>query len=123
MPDVEVVFYRETDGDVPMILWLDGLNDRSQNKCFGVISWLAKLGHELRRPHADYVGAGIYELRVKDGRSNHRMLYFFHARSVVVMTHGFMKQQSQIPLLEIRRALGRKKEFEANPGIHSFSWR
>jgi hypothetical protein len=41
------------------------------------IERLRDLGHELRRPEADYLRDGIYELRVGLGSVNHRMLYSF----------------------------------------------
>jgi hypothetical protein len=34
-------------------------------------------GHELRRPYADYLRAGVHELRARVGRVNYRILYFF----------------------------------------------
>jgi hypothetical protein len=34
----------------------------------------------LRRPHADYLEDGIYELRWRNGTVQYRILYFFHGR-------------------------------------------
>jgi len=51
---------------------------------------------------------------------NYRMLYFFHGRKVVVVSHGFSKQQAKVPTREISLALRRKKEYEANPAAHTF---
>jgi hypothetical protein len=77
MPQVHVVFYREDDGTVPLIDWLGQVEERVRAKCVTKIERLAELGHELRRPEADYLRDGIYELRTKKGHTHYRMLYFF----------------------------------------------
>ena len=40
---------------------------------------LRELGHELRRPEADFLRDGIYELRTASRGVNYRVLYFFHS--------------------------------------------
>ena len=50
---------------------------------------------------------------------NHRMLYFFHHREVVVISHGFEKQQAVVPSREIDLAIERKLRFAANPAGHT----
>jgi len=47
------------------------------------------------------------------------MLYFFHGQMVVVVSHGFVKQQAVIPLAEVRRALDCRTRFEADPDAHT----
>ena len=64
MPRTKVVFYKEDDGSVPMLDWLDSLRDQAVDKCTVRIERLAALGHELRRPEADLLRDGIYELRI-----------------------------------------------------------
>ncbi len=32
MPQTEVVFYKEEDGTVPLLAWLDGLSAKAQDK-------------------------------------------------------------------------------------------
>jgi len=41
---------------------------RVQHKCTALIELLAARGNELRRPHADYLREGLYELRPTVGR-------------------------------------------------------
>ncbi len=78
MPQTRVVFYREEDGSVPVLDWFAGLPAKAQAKCLERIQFLAAMGYEARRPHADYLRDGIYELRAKWGTVNYRILYFFH---------------------------------------------
>ena len=77
------------------------------------------MGHELRRPEADFLREGIYELRAKLGTVNYRILYFFHGRDVAVLASAITKE-NEIPVNEINRALERKRIFVANPAAHTF---
>ena len=68
MPETDVIFYRADGGSVPVLEWLDELHQddrRAYNKCVEVIERLAAFGHELRRPTADLLERGIYELRTR----------------------------------------------------------
>ena len=122
MPRTELRFYRE-DGEVPLLEWLEGLSTKARAKCAVRLERLEDLGHELRRPEAEYLRDGIYELRTKEAGVNYRMLYFFHGRLVVVVSHGFSKQRADVPSGEIDAALRRKGRFEENPERHTFKRR
>ena len=78
MPQTDVVLFAEPDGSCPLLEWMDKLPSKVQDKCMVKIERLKELGHELRRPEADYLRDDVYELRVRRGRVNYRMLYFFH---------------------------------------------
>jgi phage-related protein len=80
---------------------------------------LVELGHELRRPEADLLQDGIYELRARLGTVNYRLLYFFHGRNVAVLAHAITKE-NEIPVVEIKRAVERKIKFAARPAAHTF---
>ena len=119
MPKTHVVLYRETDGTVPLLQWLDSLSDKVRETCLFRIRRLAAVGHELRRPEADYLRDGIYELRVGLRGRNYRMLYFFHGAVAAVVAHGLVKED-QVPANEIDRAITRKRAFEKNPSQHAY---
>ena len=119
MPRTEVVFYLERDGTVPIVNWLDGLTEKAQVKCLARVKRLEELGHELRRPEADFLRDGIYELRIGLQGINYRILYFFHQKLAVVVSHGLTKEQ-QVPPHEIDMAIERMKRFEASPKRHTF---
>ena len=118
MPKTIVVFYREDDGSVPILDWLDSLQQKALDKCTVRIERLKELGHELRRPEADLLRDGIYELRVGLHHVNYRMLYFFYGRTAAVVSHGLVKE-TEVPAKEIERAIERKRKFEKNPGAHT----
>ena len=119
MPQVQVVFYKEEDGTVPLIDWLDGLPAKAQDKCLARLKRLRDFGHELRRPIAGYLRDEIYELRIGCQGVNYRMLYFFHGRSAAVLSHGLAKER-RVPSNEINKAIERKKDFEADPKKHTY---
>jgi hypothetical protein len=50
---------------------------------------------------------------------HYRILYFFSGKNVVVVSHGLTKED-EVPAVEIRRAIERKRKFEANPKAHTF---
>ena len=123
MAHTEVILYREDDGCVPLLAWLESLPRRARDDCLERLRLLEQLGYELRRPHAEYLRDGIYELRAKRQGVNYRMLYFFYGRSAIVVSHGVIKQQAHVPEREIERAIKRETEFRRNPSGHSFRGR
>ena len=88
-------------------------------KCRVRIERLRDLGHELRRPEADYLRDGIYELRVGLQGMNYRMLYFFYGRVAAVLAHGLVKER-EVPSRDIEEAIRRKRTFELNPERHTY---
>src|SRR5437763_15085790 len=118
MPGARVVFYQEDDGTAPFLTWFDALTAKAQDKCRVRLERLHELGHELRRPEADFLRDGIYELRVALHGMNYRMLYFFHGREAVVVSHGIIKERV-VPPSEIDLALKRTAQFEVAPDRHT----
>jgi len=121
MPDTKVIFYKE-EKNIPMVNWLDEISRKDKKaveKCFAQLELLKMSGHELRRPYADYLRDGIYELRISFRRVQYRILYFFYGQSVIILTHGITKE-GKIPDVEINRAIERKRKFETKPETHSW---
>jgi phage-related protein len=119
MPRTRVIFYREDDGSVPTLDWLDKLPERVRRRCIVRIERLRELGHELRRPEADLLRDEIHELRVGVAGRNYRMLYFFHGNIAAVVSHGIEKER-QVSPPEIDRAIHRRRKFTLNPAAHTF---
>jgi phage-related protein len=122
VPRTDVVFYEDTRGHAPVVTWLQELRQKQPKafaKCVARIRLLADLGYELRRPHADFLRDGIYELRAKEGRVNYRILYFFHGQDVAVLAHALTKE-SKMPDADINRAVRRKEAFGRDPEGHTY---
>lgn len=114
MAQTEVFFFREPEDDsVPLLQWLDALPGKVQAKCTERIDRLAELGHELRRPEADFLRDGIYELRASFQGVHYRMLYFFAGRAIVVLSHGLTKER-EVPPRDIDQASERKRKVETD---------
>ena len=111
MPPIKILFYLDKKtGQSPAQCWLNNLDADAREAGFARIRLLSEFGHELRRPHCENLGKGIYELRWKVNRVNYRLLYFFNGKDVVILSHGFTKQQSKVPEKEIKLAIARKRE-------------
>ena len=121
MPPTQVFFFQD-ERDIPVRNWLQELrrtDKRVYAKCVARIRLLAQLGHELRRPLADYLEEDIYELRIRRGRVNYRILYFFHGRNIEILAHGLVKEDV-IPRVDLTRAVKRKKAFLKDPEKHTY---
>ncbi|MBI3245409.1 MAG: type II toxin-antitoxin system RelE/ParE family toxin [Deltaproteobacteria bacterium] len=122
MPLTRIFFYQDEDGHAPVVEWLRGLRHQNRSayaKCVVRIRRLAELGHELRRPEADLLRDGIYELRAKKGRVQYRILYFFHGQNVAVLDHALTKEGA-IPETDLVRAVRRKSVFLQNPSRYTY---
>ena len=119
MPVTEVVFFAEEGGSCPLIEWMDQLPEKARVKCIVRIERLAQMGHELRRPEADFLRDDIHELRASLRGIPYRMLYFFSGGQAVI-SHGLIKQGTEVPPKEINIAIKRKTRFEKDPQKHVY---
>jgi phage-related protein len=121
LPPVRIVFFRDARGGLPVLEWLRTLRFRDPGlyaRASFLIRELAAQGYEMRRPYADYLGQGLYELRFRSGHVQIRILYFFHGREAVVLS-SVLRKEERIPPIELGRAAQRKREFELDPAEHS----
>jgi len=122
LPQTRIIFYQDEIGKAPVVEWLRTLrrtDHLAYAKCVARIRRLSAAGHELRRPEADFLRDGIYELRAKKGRVQYRILYFFHGQNIAVLDHALMKE-GKVPDVDIERAIRRKKTFERDPARHTY---
>jgi len=119
MPKTKVLIYKNEDGSVPLIDWLKKQSQKVQDKCTGIIELLSSSGYELRRPYADYLNEGIYELRPTVKHVHYRILYCFVGKNIVLLTHGLIKID-KIPKREIKRSIEFRNKFIQNPLLHSY---
>ncbi len=112
MPQVDVVFFADDSGCVPVLEWLAGLPPKARDKFIVRVERLAECGSDLRRPEADLLRDGIYELRV-------RHMDFFRAQRAV-LCHGLRKER-EVADQDIERAISRRDAFVDNSEKHTFS--
>jgi hypothetical protein len=118
MPRTELIFYKEKDNSVPLLKWMSSLSQKVKNKWTARFELLGQFGFDLRRPHCDILRDGIYELRLKMGTINYRVLYAFVGRNVVLLSHGLSKE-GKVPEAEINRAIINRNNYLAKPPIHT----
>lgn len=116
MSRVSLLLFRQGE-EIPVLDWLLNLDDTPQRRIQARLELLAEQGHAARRPLVENLGEGIYELRTRVGRVNYRVLFSFHGRNAVLLSHGFTKER-EIPAADLARARERKAAFEANPSDH-----
>ena len=84
-----------------------------------VIEDLKEVGHQLRRPTADYLRDGIHELRAKYQHVQYRILYSFSGKDFAVLSHAIIKKDKAVPDRDIDRAVERLKKFMQDPKRYS----
>jgi putative component of toxin-antitoxin plasmid stabilization module len=120
MPSTKIIFFKEDDDSVPIMSWLDDIRPkRVKAKCLGLLKLLALMGYELKRPRSDTLRDGIRELRTEVGNVNYRLLYFFHGKDCVVVSHGITKE-AEVPDNEIDKAIENRERYKQDPDKHSY---
>jgi phage-related protein len=123
MPQTQVVFFQDERGRAPTLDWLQALLKKDRKgyaNCITRIQLLADSGHELRRPAADYLRDGIYELRAKQRNTQYRILYFFHGQNIAILVHAITKESAPVPNIDIERAIDRKRLYEKAPEKYTY---
>lgn len=117
MPSFKVVFYEGPKGSCPPLDFLDSLDTRMRAKVVSELTVLQEVGNQLREPYSKPLGNGIFELRCKLGSNIVRMLYFFVAGHVIVVTSGFVKKGRKTPRDEIALAQRRRADYLRRQGL------
>ena len=96
-------FYRTQNGKVPIEEFIDEQDARTKKKIYDDFDFLKSIGPKAREPKVKFLGDGIFELRINQGKYI-RILYFFFSGRKIVVTNGFVKQTNKTPRNEIERA-------------------
>ncbi len=103
-----VWFFIDDRGRSPAREFLDSLGVKERAKAAAYIEELRRQGHNLRRPLADYIGCGLYELRP----GANRVFYFFFMRDNAVLLHAIRKRTDKLPQRDIELCIKRKRQAE-----------
>jgi len=104
-----VYYFIDEDGRSPVKEFIGSLTEIEQARVYAYISELKNRGHIMRRPMADYLRDGIYELRPRDNR----IFYFFYMRDRAVLVHAITKHVKKIPEADLNLCIKRKARIEA----------
>ena len=89
MPKTDIRVFRDSTGRSDFLDWLGerGRSLQLRAKCYEKLILLGHFGNELRRPLADYLRDGVYELRFKYRNVNYRIFYGFIGRQIALVSH------------------------------------
>jgi len=108
-----IYFFIDEHGRSPVEEQMRDLSEKDDMKVRAYMKVLKEFGHNLRRPVADYLGEGIYELRP----AAHRVFYFFFMKDSAVLLHMLRKKTDKIPTNDFDLCVKRKKQVEALKNI------
>jgi phage-related protein len=101
---LDICYFVDERGDKPVEEFIRVLPLKERAKIFAYLEELSLQGHNLRRPMADYLGNGIYELRPR----NNRIFYFFFWKNKAVLIHAIRKKSDKVPEGDLSLCLKRK---------------
>ncbi len=107
----EIQFFRNASGVCPVKEFLDSLGPKQAQK----LVWVLKLVKELPLVPKQYLkkleGADdLWEIRAEFGRDAFRLLGFWDAGSLIILTNGFAKKTQKTPSREIELAGQRRRD-------------
>lgn len=108
----DIDYYTLPNGEQPVRVFLDGLDNKMQVKAFAGLALLEEMGNSLREPYSKPVGNGLFELRVKYAGDISRIFYFFVVNNRIILTNGFVKKTQKTPKRELTLALKYKADYE-----------
>jgi len=105
-------FYVDERGNNPVKEFMENLPEKEKSKVHAYMAELREHSYNLRRPMADYLGNGLYELRPRDNR----IFYFFFLRDEIVLLHAIRKRTDRIPEGDLSICQKRKRQVEEGIG-------
>jgi phage-related protein len=107
----EVDFYQSANGDCPTKEFLDSLHKKEELPfVVRAIGLLEQYGNQLRRPQADFLADGIYELRIPIRHKQFRLLYFYFYQGTIVISHG-LRKEAKVKTADIEKAKQHKADY------------
>lgn len=110
-----VRFYYDSDGNKPVLAFLENLQkqDRILHKL--VIAGIKKLETSDRHgpPLTELIDQkyDIFELRIGD-KNIARVFFFFQQGQEIILTNGYVKKKQKVDMRELERARTSKKDWE-----------
>ena len=107
-----IIFYRTEDGKCPIKDFLDSLPGKVAQKTTWTLSLLEEFDIVPSLYFKKLTGTeDIWECRIQVASDAYRIFCFFDGKSVVVLTHGFVKKTQKTPHREIERAEAFRRDY------------
>lgn len=104
MKDWRIIFYEKSNGEIPVVDFLNGLNREMRYKMMQQLDYLEMRGNMPRGDSTKPLGDGIFELRAQNKTDITRILFFFGKNQEIVLSNGFVKKQQRMPMSELELA-------------------
>ena len=106
----EIQFYRNASGDCPVEEFLESLGPKQAQK----IAWVLRLVKELPLVPKQYFKKlegtdDLWEVRAEFGGKAFRLLGFWEAGRLIILTNGFAKKTQKTPERDLALAAQRKR--------------
>jgi phage-related protein len=112
----DVDFYRDDDGNLPVMKWLDSVPEDVRGKVIARIDLLKEGGPTLDYPYTSQIDGRLREVRLRVGKTRYRVLYFFDDERTAVLLHGFTKNTPAVEEADKRIGSARMAQHEARSG-------
>ncbi len=115
MPNMQAVFYRQSDGTEPVDDYIEGLLPAHQAAIDGQIDWLNRVtptAPPLPFPHSSQVRGALRELRCHYGNVLYRILYQ-RSEDLFILLHIVRKDRGALLEADIAVAQERWADFKA----------
>ena len=107
-----IKFYESENGKKPVVDFINGLNVKMKVKALDSITILAEYGNQLRKPYSEYLGDGLFELRIKFATDITRIFFFFYSEEKIILTNGYIKKSNKTSQREMELARKYKADYE-----------
>ncbi len=111
-----IIFYTSPSGASPVVEFLEGLDQLTQNRLAAAIEQLRVRNVTARFPLVRPLEGKLWELRVESRTNIFRIVYVFVTGRQIVLLHGFAKKRQQTPRRELATAAARLADYEAREG-------
>jgi len=105
------IFYETVHGNTPVEDFIEGLDEKTQNKFIFKKELLEQFGTKLGYPHTKNLKNELFELRLKSIKGQIRIIFFFYLNNFIILVHGFIKKTQKISKKEILTSKKRRDDF------------
>ncbi|MDP2952564.1 MAG: type II toxin-antitoxin system RelE/ParE family toxin [Chloroflexota bacterium] len=106
-----IEYYRSEAGRAPVREFIDSLDARAKARVAKTLDLLEEFGVELGMPYARHLEKHLWELRVREGKNRHRIIYFLAADQAFILLHGFTKKTGPVPRSDMGVAERRRDDY------------
>ena len=106
-----IEYYQFRSGRCPVEEFIDSLDAKSRARIARTLDLLEEFGTSLGMPYARHLEKQLWELRIRQGRSRYRIIYFLATVRTFVLLHAFTKKTAAVSRKEIEVAEQRREEY------------